>query len=77
MRAKFCCELIMASKTNRSSQLEMAPREAATHCAGSEREYVIRISLTDDLLASNPKFRALVKKSKASPRKPFPPKQRR
>jgi hypothetical protein len=28
-------------------------------------------SLIDDLLASNPKFQALVKKSKASPRKPF------
>lgn len=27
--------------------------------------------LMDELLASNPKFRALVKKSKASPRKPF------
>ena len=29
-------------------------------------------SLMDDLLASNPKFQALVAKSKASPRKPFP-----
>lgn len=29
-------------------------------------------SLIDDLLASNPKFRALVAKSKAGPRKPFP-----
>jgi hypothetical protein len=28
-------------------------------------------SLIDDLLASNPKFQALVAKSKASPRKPF------
>ena len=28
-------------------------------------------SLIDELLASNPKFRALVTKSKASPRKPF------
>lgn len=28
-------------------------------------------SLMDDLLASNPKFQELVKKSKASPRKPF------
>ncbi len=28
-------------------------------------------SLIDELLASNPKFRALVAKSKASPRKPF------
>jgi hypothetical protein len=28
-------------------------------------------SLVDELLASNPKFRALVAKSKASPRKPF------
>ena len=28
-------------------------------------------SLMDELLASNPKFQALVKKSKASPRKPF------
>jgi hypothetical protein len=28
-------------------------------------------SLTDELLASNPKFQALVAKSKASPRKPF------
>jgi len=27
--------------------------------------------LMDELLASNPKFQALVKKSKASPRKPF------
>jgi hypothetical protein len=28
-------------------------------------------SLVDEVLASNPKFRALVAKSKASPRKPF------
>ncbi len=28
-------------------------------------------SLIDELLASNPKFQALVTKSKASPRKPF------
>ncbi len=28
-------------------------------------------SLTDELLASNPRFQALVAKSKASPRKPF------
>jgi hypothetical protein len=28
-------------------------------------------SLVDELLASNPKFQALVAKSKASPRKPF------
>ena len=28
-------------------------------------------TLMDELLASNPKFQALVKKSKASPRKPF------
>jgi hypothetical protein len=28
-------------------------------------------SLMDDLLASNPKFQALVRKSKSSPRKPF------
>lgn len=30
-------------------------------------------SLTDELLATNPKFQALVAKSKASPRKPFVP----
>ena len=29
-------------------------------------------TLADDLLASNPKFQALVAKVKASPRKPFP-----
>ena len=29
-------------------------------------------ALMDDLLASNPRFQALVAKSKASPRKPFP-----
>ena len=29
-------------------------------------------SLMQELLASNPRFRALVAKSKASPRKPFP-----
>ena len=29
-------------------------------------------SLMDELLASNPQFRALVAKSTASPRKPFP-----
>jgi hypothetical protein len=29
-------------------------------------------SLIDNLLATNPKFRAMVEKSKASPRKPFP-----
>ena len=29
-------------------------------------------SLMDELLASDPKFQALVAKSKASPRKPFP-----
>ncbi len=31
--------------------------------------------LMDELLASNPKFQALVAKSKASPRKPFAPGQ--
>lgn len=30
-------------------------------------------SLIDDLLASNPEFRSLVAKSKASDRRPFPP----
>jgi hypothetical protein len=30
-------------------------------------------SLTDDLLQSNPEFQALVARSKAGPRKPFPP----
>jgi hypothetical protein len=30
-------------------------------------------ALMDELLASNPKFQALVAKSKASPRKPFSP----
>jgi hypothetical protein len=30
-------------------------------------------SLADDLLRSNPEFQALVAKSKAGPRKPFPP----
>jgi PHD/YefM family antitoxin component YafN of YafNO toxin-antitoxin module len=30
-------------------------------------------SLTDDLLQSNPGFRALLAKSKAAPRIPFPP----
>jgi len=30
-------------------------------------------SLMDELLASNPRFQALVAKSRASPRKPFPP----
>jgi hypothetical protein len=30
-------------------------------------------SLIDELLASNPKFQALVAKSKAGPRKPFAP----
>lgn len=29
-------------------------------------------SLMDELLASNPRFQALVAKAKASPRKPFP-----
>ncbi len=29
-------------------------------------------SLMDELLASHPRFQALVRKSKASPRKPFP-----
>jgi hypothetical protein len=33
-------------------------------------------SLTSELLESNPAFQALVRKSKASPRKPFPPKRR-
>ena len=33
-------------------------------------------SLIDELLASNPKFQALVAKSKASPRKPFMPRNR-
>ena len=32
-------------------------------------------SLMDELLACNPKFQALVAKSKASPRKPFRPAQ--
>lgn len=32
-------------------------------------------SLTDELLASNPKFQELVAKSKAGPRKPFAPGQ--
>ncbi len=30
-------------------------------------------SLMDELLASNPRFQALVAKAKAGPRKPFPP----
>jgi hypothetical protein len=30
-------------------------------------------ALTDELLASDPRFQALVAKSKAGPRKPFPP----
>jgi hypothetical protein len=30
-------------------------------------------SLADDLLQSNPEFQAMVAKSKAGPRKPFPP----
>jgi len=30
-------------------------------------------SLMDELLASNPQFQALVARSKAGPRKPFPP----
>ncbi len=30
-------------------------------------------SLIDELLASNPRFRALLENSKKSPRKPFPP----
>jgi hypothetical protein len=30
-------------------------------------------NLVEELLASNPKFRALVARSKAGPRKPFPP----
>jgi hypothetical protein len=34
-------------------------------------------TLMDELLASNPKFQALVAKSKASPRKPFSPGQQR
>jgi hypothetical protein len=33
-------------------------------------------ALMDELLASNPKFQALVKRSKASPRKPFSAGQR-
>jgi hypothetical protein len=33
-------------------------------------------SLTDELLASNPKFQALVAKSKAGSRKPFSPGQK-
>jgi hypothetical protein len=33
-------------------------------------------ALMDELLATNPKFRALVAKSKASPRKPFSAGQR-
>ena len=32
-------------------------------------------SLTDELLASNPQFQALVAKSKASPRRPFLPRK--
>jgi hypothetical protein len=32
-------------------------------------------SLVDDLLQSNPDFQNLVSKSKASPRKPFPPRR--
>ncbi len=33
-------------------------------------------SLVDDLLQSNPEFQALVAKSKAGPRTPFPPERR-
>jgi hypothetical protein len=33
-------------------------------------------ALIDELLASNPKFQALVAKSKTAPRRPFPPGQR-
>jgi hypothetical protein len=31
------------------------------------------VSLVDDLLKSNPEFRSLLAKSKAGPRRPFPP----
>ena len=54
------------------------------HVAPDQRLVAIQVletaeddSLVDDLLESNPEFRTLVAKSKAGPRKPFPPDRRR
>ena len=41
----------------------------------AEDDSLVDDLLVDDLLESNPEFRTLVAKSKAGPRKPFPPGQ--
>jgi hypothetical protein len=70
------------------SLLEADPRGTLTGCLDSGQTLVVEMpdhrlvsiraveegdSLVDDLLESNPAFRALVEKSDASPRRPFWP----
>ena len=78
----------MAIETIPLSRLEAELRQTLDRCADSGETVIVELpghrlitiqpmdaqddSLVDDLLATNPTFRALVAKSKASPRKPFP-----
>ena len=77
----------MAIKTIPLSRLETDLKKTLNECADSGETVVVEMpdhrlltiqsldlhedSLIDELLESNPKFQALVAKSKASPRKPF------
>jgi hypothetical protein len=82
----------MAIKTIPLSRLEANLRATLNECADSGQALVVELpdqrliaiqglaapddSLADDLLQSNPAFRALVAKSKAASRKPFKPRLR-
>jgi hypothetical protein len=70
------------------SRLEAEPRGTLSECLDSGRPVVVEMpdhrlvaiqaveendDLVDDLLESNPAFRDIVAKSKASPRRPFSP----
>lgn len=61
----------MAIKTIPLSRLKRDLEKTLDECAESGHPNEVD-SLMDELLASNPRFQALVAKSKASPRKPFP-----
>ena len=60
----------MAIKTIPLSRLETELKQTLNECI-QPPDPQEDDTLMDELLASNPKFQALVKKSKASPRKPF------
>ena len=77
----------MAIKTIPLSRLEAELKKTLTDCAESGQTVFVEMpdqrllviqpldpeddTLIDELVATNPKFQALVAKSKASPRKPF------